>query len=97
MRSFRIYPRFYPRVQIDKRRFLPSSPFLGALAYIHERRVGLSVYLDDPEVSINTNHMVRLLGLTFLLGSTKPTNVRVVQALQAHLMSTTMRMDGLLP
>ena len=41
--------------------FLPSSPFLGALAYIRERRVGLSVYLDDPEVSIDTNHLERAL------------------------------------
>jgi hypothetical protein len=43
--------------QFDKRGFLPSSPFLGALAYIRGRRVGLSVYLDDPEVSIDTNHL----------------------------------------
>ena len=41
--------------QFAKQGFLPSSPFLGALAYIRERRVGLSVYLDDPEVSVNTN------------------------------------------
>ncbi|MBD8625755.1 transposase [Oxalobacteraceae sp. CFBP 8753] len=40
---------------------MPSSPFLGALAYIRERRVGLSVYLDDPEVSIDTNHLERAL------------------------------------
>ena len=30
--------------QFDKQGFLPSSPFLGALAYIRERRVGLSVF-----------------------------------------------------
>ena len=47
--------------QFDKQGFLPSSPFLGALAYIRERRVGLSVYLDDPEVSIDTNHLERAL------------------------------------
>lgn len=47
--------------QFDKQGFLPSSPFLGALAYLRERRVGLSVYLDDPEVSIDTNHLERLL------------------------------------
>lgn len=40
---------------------LPSSLFLGALAYIRERRGGLSVYLDDPEVSIDTNHLERAL------------------------------------
>jgi len=32
---------FFPEGQV--RVFLPSSPFLGALAYIRERRVGLSV------------------------------------------------------
>ena len=47
--------------QFDKHGFLPSSPFLGALAYIRERRVGLSVYLDDPEVAIDTNHLERAL------------------------------------
>lgn len=47
--------------QFDKQGFLPSSPFLGALAYIRERRVGLSVYLDDPEVSIDMNHLERAL------------------------------------
>ena len=35
--------------------FLPSSPFIAALAYIRERRAGLEVYLDDPAVSIDTN------------------------------------------
>lgn len=43
--------------QFDNQGFLPSSPFLGALADIRERRVGLSVYLDDPEVSVDTNHL----------------------------------------
>ena len=47
--------------QFEKQGFLPSSPFLGALAYIRERRVGLSVYLDDPDVAIDTNHLERAL------------------------------------
>lgn len=41
--------------------FLPSSPFIAALAYIRERRAGLEVYLDDPEVMIDTNHLERAL------------------------------------
>jgi transposase len=41
--------------------FLPSSPFIAALAYIRERRPGLEVYLDDPEVLIDTNHLERAL------------------------------------
>jgi transposase len=38
-----------------------NSSFFGALTYIDERRVGLSVYLEDPEVSIDTNHLERAL------------------------------------
>lgn len=45
----------------DEHGFLPSSPFLGALAYIRERRACLEVYLDDPDVSIDTNHLERAL------------------------------------
>ena len=58
-----VLDRFFAWIdeQFDKQGFLPSSPFLGALAYIRERRVGLSVYLDDPEVSIDTNHLERAL------------------------------------
>ena len=41
--------------------FLPSSPFIAALAYIRERRAGLEVYLDDPDVSIDTSHLERAL------------------------------------
>jgi transposase len=41
--------------------FLPSSPFLAALDYIRERRAGLEVYLDDPDVAIDTNHLERAL------------------------------------
>jgi transposase len=58
-----VLDRFFAWIdeQFDKQGFLPSSPFLGALAYIRERRVGLTVYLDDPEVSIDTNHLERAL------------------------------------
>ena len=41
--------------------FLPSSPFIAALGYIRERRAGLEVYLGDPDVSIDTNHLERAL------------------------------------
>jgi transposase len=49
------------RHPIKEHGFLPSSPFLIALAYIRERRVGLSMYLDDPDVAIDTNHLERAL------------------------------------
>ncbi|NML59889.1 IS66 family transposase [Massilia sp. RP-1-19] len=58
-----VLDRFFAWIdeQFDKQGYLPSSPFLGALAYIRERRVGLSVFLDDPDVSIDTNHLERAL------------------------------------
>lgn len=45
--------------RFDKQGFLPSSPFLGVLASIGERRVGLSADLDDPVVPIDINHLAR--------------------------------------
>jgi transposase len=45
----------------DAQGFLPSSPFTKALAYVRERREGLEVYLHDPEVPIDTNHIERAL------------------------------------
>jgi transposase len=47
--------------QFESQGFLPSSPFMLALAYIRERRDALSVYLDDPDVAIDTNHLERAL------------------------------------
>ena len=47
--------------QFEALGFLPSSPFIAALAYIRERRAGLEVYLDDPDVPIDTNHLERAL------------------------------------
>jgi transposase len=40
---------------------LPSNPFLKALAYIRDRREELKVYLSDPDVPIDTNHLERAL------------------------------------
>ena len=47
--------------QFEAQGLLPSNPLLGALAYMRERREGLMVYLDDPEVPIDTNHLERAL------------------------------------
>ena len=41
--------------------FLPSSPLTTALAYARERREALEVYLGDPDVQIDTNHLERAL------------------------------------
>jgi len=40
---------------------LPSSPFTKALAYARNRRNGLEVFLTDPDVPIDTNHLERAL------------------------------------
>ncbi len=47
--------------QFEQLGLLPSNPLTKALAYVHERRAGLSVFLDDPEVAIDTNHIERAL------------------------------------
>ena len=40
---------------------MPSNPFTAALAYARERKIGLEVFLSDPEVPIDTNHLERAL------------------------------------
>ena len=47
--------------QFESQGFLPSNPFTQALAYARERRGGLEVYLSDPDVPIDTNHLERAL------------------------------------
>ena len=47
--------------QMQRAAFLPSNPMTKALHYALERRAGLSVYLDDPDVPIDTNHLERAL------------------------------------
>ena len=58
-----VVDRFFAWVdkQFEAQGFLPSNPFLSALAYIRERREGLEVYLNDPDVAIDTNHLERAL------------------------------------
>lgn len=40
---------------------LPSDPFTKALAYAHEREGALRVFLSEPAVPIDTNHLERAL------------------------------------
>ena len=40
---------------------LPRNPLASALHYTVHREAGLRVFLDDPEVSIDTNHLERSL------------------------------------
>lgn len=47
--------------QFEAQGLLPSNPLTQALAYARDRRLGLEVYLTDPEVPIDTNHLERAL------------------------------------
>jgi transposase len=47
--------------QLERQGFTPSNPFIQALNYVRKRRVGLEVFLTDPEVPIDTNHLERAL------------------------------------
>jgi len=47
--------------QFEQLGLLPSNPLTKALASVYERRAGLRVFLDDPEVAIDTNHIERAL------------------------------------
>ncbi|MGP1680128.1 MAG: IS66 family transposase [Burkholderiales bacterium] len=47
--------------QFEAQGLLPSNPLTKALAYARERRFGLEVYLTDPDVQIDTNHLERAL------------------------------------
>ena len=47
--------------QFEQQGLLPSNPLTKALAYIRERREGLRVFLNDPAVAIDTNHIERAL------------------------------------
>ena len=55
--------RFFAWVdaQFAAQGLLPSSPLTTALAYARERQAGLEVYLADPDVPIDTNHLERAL------------------------------------
>ena len=39
----------------------PATPFTKALNYVRERRLGLEVFLTDPDVPMDTNHLERSL------------------------------------
>ena len=58
-----VVDRFFAWIKIlfEGQGFLPSSPLTTALAYAWDRREGLEVYLSDPDVQIDTNHLERAL------------------------------------
>lgn len=48
-------------MQFEQQGLLPSNPLIKAMAYARERRAGLEIFLDNPEVPIDTNHIERAL------------------------------------
>lgn len=58
-----VVERFFEWIEGQLQRYglLPTNPYLKALAYAHQRRVALSVFLTDPDVPIDTNHLERSL------------------------------------
>lgn len=48
-------------LQLQRPDLTPSRPFSQALGYVRKRRLGLTVFLADPDVSIDTNHLERAL------------------------------------
>lgn len=47
--------------QLDQSVLLPSSPFTKAIRYMLERRAQLEVFLNDPNVPLDTNHVERAI------------------------------------
>ena len=47
--------------QFERQGFTPTHPFIQALAYAKTRRLGLEVFVTDPDVPIDTNHLERAL------------------------------------
>ena len=47
--------------QFERQGLLPSSLFKQTLGYARERRLGLEVFLEDPDVAMDTNHLERAL------------------------------------
>ena len=49
------------REQLRRLDLVPSNPLSKALGYVHKREKELQVYLNDPTVAIDTNHLERNL------------------------------------
>ena len=79
---------------------LPKEPLAKALEYVHEREHALRVFLSDPAVAIDTNHLERALraipmGRRNWLFCWSEVGARDVATLQSLL--TTCRLHGINP
>ncbi len=49
------------RERLEDKALLPTNRFVQALGYAHSHRHALSVFLTDPDVPVDTNHLERSL------------------------------------
>jgi len=49
------------RQRLEDQALLPTNRFVQALGYAHRRRHALSLFLGDPELPVDTNHLERSL------------------------------------
>lgn len=47
--------------QQQRKALLPSSPFTKALDYLLHRRIGLQIFIEDPDVAPDTKHVERAI------------------------------------
>jgi hypothetical protein len=47
--------------ELTRSALLPTNPFTKAAVYARQRRTGLEVFLSDPDVPLDTNHLERAL------------------------------------
>jgi transposase len=47
--------------RLEEHGLRPTTPFTKALNYVRERRPGLEIFLTDPDVPLDTNHLERAL------------------------------------
>ena len=84
--------------RLEEHGLRPTTPFTKALKYVRERRLGLEVFLTDPDVPLDTNHLERALraipmgrkNWNFCWTELAPKHVGIVQSLMV-----TCRLHGI--
>ena len=51
----------YFNTEMERTALLPSNPFVKAVEYAVKREQALRVFLENPEVAIDTNHLERMI------------------------------------
>lgn len=51
----------YFKTELERTALLPSNPFVKAVEYAMKREPALRVFLENPEVPIDTNHLERMI------------------------------------